>query len=390
MQGTLDLSRAPARCVDHLVRDQAARRRCGPHGAARAPMSAPTAGSRTCEPTPASSVTAGETPPAGEPGPLVARADDTGFIHAPSMTHAAAAALLRNAHLGPDRHAAAGRPVRDRSVVAARARGGAAARRRAPGAAARRAARLPVRAPAARHRARHDRYIAPMRELAPLTARPARERRPAAARRSRRTTWSTGWCWIARSGRDSHTQRGCDQPRLSPRHASSTTMRPARRDRRELDALGRRDRRGERRAHRRSRLPDGRAATRRALASTLDGHRARRRAAAGAGGARTPRTGTAMTHRLHGAVERTRRSIRPAGSRADRRRAPAPSRCSTPGPRSCSATAPRSAARSSGSTTRPAPWSRRARSRLSELAVAPLDIVYGVEAETSATQPATR
>ncbi len=52
-------------------------------------------------PTPASSVTAVTTLPAGEAGPLVTRNNDSGFIHAPSMTHAAAAALLRNAHLGP-------------------------------------------------------------------------------------------------------------------------------------------------------------------------------------------------------------------------------------------------------------------------------------------------
>jgi hypothetical protein len=42
------------------------------------------------------------TPPAGEPAPLFAQPGDTGFIHAPSLTHAAAAALLRNAHLGAD------------------------------------------------------------------------------------------------------------------------------------------------------------------------------------------------------------------------------------------------------------------------------------------------
>jgi hypothetical protein len=38
--------------------------------------------------------------PASEPGPLFTYAGDSGFIHAPSLTHAAAAALLRNAHLG--------------------------------------------------------------------------------------------------------------------------------------------------------------------------------------------------------------------------------------------------------------------------------------------------
>ena len=40
------------------------------------------------------------TPPPGESSPLATLSDDTGFIHAPSATHAAAAALLRNAHLG--------------------------------------------------------------------------------------------------------------------------------------------------------------------------------------------------------------------------------------------------------------------------------------------------
>jgi hypothetical protein len=39
-------------------------------------------------------------PPAGEEGQLRTLAGDTGFIHAPSITHAATAALLRNAHLG--------------------------------------------------------------------------------------------------------------------------------------------------------------------------------------------------------------------------------------------------------------------------------------------------
>jgi hypothetical protein len=40
--------------------------------------------------------------PAGEtePEPLFAQPDDPGFIHAPSLTHASTAALLRNAHLG--------------------------------------------------------------------------------------------------------------------------------------------------------------------------------------------------------------------------------------------------------------------------------------------------
>jgi hypothetical protein len=40
------------------------------------------------------------TPP-GEQAPLFLPPNDSGFIHAPSLTHASAAALLRNAHLGP-------------------------------------------------------------------------------------------------------------------------------------------------------------------------------------------------------------------------------------------------------------------------------------------------
>ena len=39
--------------------------------------------------------------PPGDTGTLQLPANDSGFIHAPSMTHAATAALLRNAHLGP-------------------------------------------------------------------------------------------------------------------------------------------------------------------------------------------------------------------------------------------------------------------------------------------------
>jgi len=40
------------------------------------------------------------TPPPGEEGPLALQPNDSGFIHAPSLAHAATAALLRNAHLG--------------------------------------------------------------------------------------------------------------------------------------------------------------------------------------------------------------------------------------------------------------------------------------------------
>jgi hypothetical protein len=50
------------------------------------------------------------TPPAGESAPLFANTVDGGFIHAPSLTHAATAALLRNAHLGAGNTAQPGGP----------------------------------------------------------------------------------------------------------------------------------------------------------------------------------------------------------------------------------------------------------------------------------------
>jgi hypothetical protein len=50
------------------------------------------------KPAPAQ-VAAADVPP-GEPTPLYTFPKDSGFIHAPSLTHASAAALLRNAHLG--------------------------------------------------------------------------------------------------------------------------------------------------------------------------------------------------------------------------------------------------------------------------------------------------
>ena len=87
--------------------------------------------------------------PPGEPGPLFAYAGDSGFIHAPSLTHAAAAALLRNAHLGATGTPAPDSPFAIDLILAPVARGGTHARRAAPGTAARRAARLSRRAPSA-------------------------------------------------------------------------------------------------------------------------------------------------------------------------------------------------------------------------------------------------
>jgi hypothetical protein len=53
------------------------------------------------KPAPAPAVVPTALMPPGEPAPLYAPVNDSGFIHAPSLTHASTAALLRNAHLGP-------------------------------------------------------------------------------------------------------------------------------------------------------------------------------------------------------------------------------------------------------------------------------------------------
>ena len=99
MQGTLDLS---ANRLDAWVTSVATKRLAAMH------MDGPNGqyvGAygwvENLEPMPASFVKPVTTLPAGELGPLQTPANDSGFIHAPSMTHAATAALLRNAHLGP-------------------------------------------------------------------------------------------------------------------------------------------------------------------------------------------------------------------------------------------------------------------------------------------------
>jgi hypothetical protein len=110
-----------------------------------------------------------DTPPPGETGPIFAHVNDTGFIHAPSMTHAATAALLRNAQLGSAGLAAADGPfaidlssrrVREASWLLDGVRQGQPL-----------AALLGYRFERRLHDLRKDQFIAPLRELAPLTAR---------------------------------------------------------------------------------------------------------------------------------------------------------------------------------------------------------------------------
>ena len=109
------------------------------------------------------------TPPTGESAPLFAHVNDTGFIHAPSMTHASTAALLRNAQLGSDGVAESkgafaidlsSRRVREASWLLDGVRQGQPL-----------AALLGYRFERRLHDLRKDQFIAPLRELAPLTAR---------------------------------------------------------------------------------------------------------------------------------------------------------------------------------------------------------------------------
>ncbi len=115
------------------------------------------------------SATVAVTPPPGESAPLSTLADDTGFIHAPSATHAAAAALLRNAHLGATGITSADSPFAI-ELSSRRARESArlidGTRQGQP-----LGALLGYRFERSLHDLGLDRFIAPLRNLAPLAAR---------------------------------------------------------------------------------------------------------------------------------------------------------------------------------------------------------------------------
>ena len=107
--------------------------------------------------------------PAGESGPIFAHVNDTGFIHAPSVAHASTAALLRNAQLGasgipneagPFAIDLSSRRVREASWLLDGVRQGQPL-----------GALLGYRFERRLHELEMDRFIAPFRELAPLTAR---------------------------------------------------------------------------------------------------------------------------------------------------------------------------------------------------------------------------
>ena len=132
MQGTLDLSShrldawITSFATKRLARDARARRRRGVYVGGYGWV-------ENLAPAPAARGGRRDAPAGRRSRPARRAANDSGFIHAPSLTHAAAAALLRNAHLGPNGTARRQQSVRDRPVVASRARGGSAARRRAQG-----------------------------------------------------------------------------------------------------------------------------------------------------------------------------------------------------------------------------------------------------------------
>jgi hypothetical protein len=173
MQGTLDLS---AHRLDAWVTSIATKRLAAMH--VDGPKGQYIGGYGWVEnlkPMPAGRAAAVTTLPAGEPGPLQTAVDDSGFIHAPSMTHAATAALLRNAQLGPAGVADANGPfaidlssrrVREANRLLDGMRKGQPL-----------GALLGYRLERALHDTivdnglRLDRFIAPLRELAPLVAR---------------------------------------------------------------------------------------------------------------------------------------------------------------------------------------------------------------------------
>ena len=247
MQGTLDLCVAPARCLGHVVRDQAAGRDAG--RAAR--QACYVGGYGWVENLQAGAAGAGghrSTPPPGEPAPLVGAADDSGFIHAPSLTHAATAALLRNAHLGRERRAAGRRAVRDRPVVAPRARGAAGC------------------STACGRASRWARCSATASSAACTSC--ARSRSSSVSPRSRRS--SAGKLDATRLPESIAANNVVDGLRAAPRSGDGAkrdvvdASSGCRRDRRRSDRARprarrarRRDRAVERRAHRRGGLPDG-------------------------------------------------------------------------------------------------------------------------------------
>ena len=134
------------------------------------------------------------TPPADEGGPpLYDVPGNAGYVHAPSLAHAAAAAILRSGYL-THRATSAGDALAIDLSLRAGPPGDRAVRRRARGTAARRAARLPLRARPARGppRAGARRVHPGVPRARAAGGAQARRRAARRSRRSRPTTSSTG------------------------------------------------------------------------------------------------------------------------------------------------------------------------------------------------------
>ncbi|MEJ8823735.1 hypothetical protein WKW80_17115 [Variovorax humicola] len=165
MQGTLDLS---SHRLDAWITSFATKRLAAMRAAAQQGIYAGGYGwVENLRPAPPGSA-APVAPPAGESGPLFASPNDSGFIHAPSMAHAAAAAMLRNAHLGatgvplqdgPFAIDLTSRRVREASQLLEGVRQGQPL-----------GALLGYRFERGLHELQLDRFIAPLRDLAPLVA----------------------------------------------------------------------------------------------------------------------------------------------------------------------------------------------------------------------------
>jgi hypothetical protein len=98
MQGARSVGTS-AGCLDHLGRGEASGRNASQWSAGQ--YVGAYGWVENLRPAPAGLVQTVSTLPRDEPGPLQTFSNDSGFIHAPSMSHAAAAALLRNSQLGP-------------------------------------------------------------------------------------------------------------------------------------------------------------------------------------------------------------------------------------------------------------------------------------------------
>ncbi|HEX2309925.1 MAG TPA: hypothetical protein VHH91_04350, partial [Vicinamibacterales bacterium] len=166
LQGTLDLAahRLDAWVTSFATKRLAAMRALHPEGV----FVGGYGWVENLRPAPAPAGAAPVTLPAGEDGPLVLQPADSGFIHAPSMAHAATAALLRNAHLGSSGTPQANGPfaidlssrrIREAKWLLDGVRAGQPL-----------AALLGYRFERRLHDMQKDRFIGPCRELAPLSA----------------------------------------------------------------------------------------------------------------------------------------------------------------------------------------------------------------------------